>query len=98
MVYPLVNIVVVQGGLKACRKFKRLMLERIDWNLPDSTASPISAAGGNSCTLVWDGVIPNRTFRGFYTHFIQTEAKARELFEAAGVIEYWNAARLNKSL
>jgi len=31
---PLMNIVIVEGGPKGMRKFKKLMLRRIDWNAP----------------------------------------------------------------
>lgn len=32
MLFPEMNIVVVEGGAKALRKYKKLMLRRIDWN------------------------------------------------------------------
>lgn len=32
MVFPEMNIIVVEGGAKALRKYKKLMLRRIDWN------------------------------------------------------------------
>jgi U4/U6 small nuclear ribonucleoprotein PRP3 len=92
LVYPLLNIVVVEGGPKAARKMKRLMLERIDWNMTDST-SEVSSKGENKCVVAWEGVVPNRGFKGFYSHFAKTEARAKEILEEAGAIEYWNASR-----
>jgi hypothetical protein len=53
----------------------------------------VSARGANRCVVAWEGVVPERKFRGFYSHFSKTEARSKEIMEEAGVVEYWNAAR-----
>jgi U4/U6 small nuclear ribonucleoprotein PRP3 len=43
ILYEGTNLVVVEGGLKAIKKFKKLMLRRIDWN---TKAEPKNVEGG----------------------------------------------------
>jgi len=82
VVYSQFSTVVVEGGPKACKKFKKLMMGRIDWG-----------AGGVECRCVWEGAIEKRSFRGFWMRFEGTEEGARRVFEGVGKEEYWGAAR-----
>ena len=57
--YKDVNLVIVEGGTKAIKKFKRLMLHRIKWaedtkrhrNQPEEEESEKQS---NECFLVWE--------------------------------------------
>jgi hypothetical protein len=60
--------------------------------MTDSTSEK-SASGENKCVVAWEGIVPHRKFKGFYTHFSRSEARSREIMEEAGVVEYWNIAR-----
>ncbi|GIM15975.1 hypothetical protein Vretimale_18646 [Volvox reticuliferus] len=46
----------------------------------------------NICTLVWQGTVLRRAFNGFSSETVRSAAAARQLFEDAGVAQYWDAA------
>jgi U4/U6 small nuclear ribonucleoprotein PRP3 len=73
---PRTNIVIVEGGMPAIKKYKRLMMVRINWT--DSSRNPTIAKGnqemlgdqpepedlsGNTCELVWEGELRSRNFK-----------------------------------
>ena len=73
---PRTNIVVVEGGMKAIKQYKRLMLNRIDWK--DNSRNRIIAKGNqeilgdqpepedlsdNTCELIWEGELRTRNFK-----------------------------------
>ncbi|KAH9502247.1 U4/U6 small nuclear ribonucleoprotein Prp3, partial [Bulinus truncatus] len=69
IIYKDCNVVVVEGGPKQQRKFRRLMLHRIKWseshrrvkesedNDNDGTVDKT-----NKCVLVWEGMVKSRSF------------------------------------
>lgn len=61
-----INIVVVEGGPKQQKKFKRLMLSRIKWHdektRDDEEAASTTNTTGKSCELVWEGSAKKRHF------------------------------------
>ncbi|KAI0562066.1 U4/U6 small nuclear ribonucleoprotein Prp3 [Gracilaria domingensis] len=97
------NVVVVEGGKKALRKFKKLMLRRIDWAESEKNGS---AEDGNNpsnedsldqeersskgCLLLWEGQIPEACFEQFQTMSLQQEVECRGMFRKRGVEHYWN--------
>ncbi|XP_030641416.1 U4/U6 small nuclear ribonucleoprotein Prp3 [Chanos chanos] len=93
-----VNIVVVEGGPKAQKKFKRLMLNRIKWE--EQTNSKRDAEGSddegskktNKCTLVWEGTAKERSFGELKFKQCPTENMAREHFKKHGTEHYWDLA------
>ena len=73
---PRTNIVIVEGGMPAIKKYKRLMMVRINWT--DNSRNPTIAKGnqemlgdqpepedlsGNTCELVWEGELRTRNFK-----------------------------------
>nr|XP_015224288.1 PREDICTED: U4/U6 small nuclear ribonucleoprotein Prp3 [Lepisosteus oculatus] len=94
-----VNIVVVEGGPKAQKKFKRLMLHRIKWD--EQTNSKRDDAEGsdeeglkkkNKCSLVWEGTAKERSFGDMKFKQCPTENMAREHFRKHGTEHYWDLA------
>ncbi|KAJ8273483.1 hypothetical protein GJAV_G00102100 [Gymnothorax javanicus] len=93
-----VNIVVVEGGPKAQKKFKRLMLSRIKWE--EQTNSKRDGHEGsdeeglkkNKCTLVWEGTAKERSFGDMKFKQCPTENMAREHFKKHGTEHYWDLA------
>ncbi|XP_036394822.1 U4/U6 small nuclear ribonucleoprotein Prp3 [Megalops cyprinoides] len=94
-----VNIVVVEGGPKAQKKFKRLMLSRIKWD--EQTNSKRDDAEGsdeegvkkkNKCSLVWEGTAKERSFGEVKFKQCPTENMAREHFKKHGTEHYWDLA------
>ena len=105
IVHPKCNIVIVEGGPKAIKLYKRLMLRRIDWNdLPapknlqaDETQmdvdSPILKEGeDNTCYLVWSGPVKNKSFKKFTWRSFESEKMAREELGKWNVENYWDVA------
>ena len=53
-------------GAKGHKRYKRLMLQRIDWAAPpDDDAEPTDAAPPNYCDLVWEGSVQKPAFERF---------------------------------
>uniref|UniRef100_UPI00358E9501 U4/U6 small nuclear ribonucleoprotein Prp3 isoform X2 n=1 Tax=Myxine glutinosa TaxID=7769 RepID=UPI00358E9501 len=92
-----VNVVVVEGGQKAQKKFRRLMMHRIKWNEETSTKSEGNTITGeesvrkrNKCVLVWEGTAKERSFKEIKFKQCPTESLAREHFRKHGVEHYWD--------
>lgn len=77
------NVVVVEGGPKQQRKFKHLMLDRIQW-------------GASECKLIWEGQVGDRAFNKFKVHQMNNEADIRDMFKKAGVEHYWDISSKTK--
>lgn len=98
-VHPGLNVVVVEGGPKAVKFYKKLMLKRIDW----SSSSHVNDSGdeedvenrasNNRCYLVWEGRVKERAFGFFKVKLLSTESMCREHFEKMHCVHYWQAAR-----
>ena len=58
VLYKDVNIVIVEGGPKAVKKFKRLMLHRIKWedekDSDDDNDEEVASRKTAPCVLVWE--------------------------------------------
>ncbi|XP_035285456.1 U4/U6 small nuclear ribonucleoprotein Prp3-like isoform X2 [Anguilla anguilla] len=93
-----VNIVVVEGGPKAQKKFKKLMLSRIKWEeqtnskRDDHEGSDNEGLKKNKCTLVWEGTAKERSFGEMKFKQCPTENMAREHFKKHGTEHYWDLA------
>ncbi|NXH18096.1 PRPF3 protein, partial [Bucco capensis] len=95
-----VNVVVVEGGPKAQKKFKRLMLHRIKWDEQtsntkgedDDESDEESVKKTNKCSLVWEGTAKDRSFGEIKFKQCPTENMAREHFKKHGAEHYWDLA------
>ncbi|NXD88587.1 PRPF3 protein, partial [Halcyon senegalensis] len=95
-----VNVVVVEGGPKAQKKFKRLMLHRIKWDEQtsntkgedDDESDDESVKKTNKCSLVWEGTAKDRSFGEMKFKQCPTENMAREHFKKHGAEHYWDLA------
>lgn len=94
-----VNVVVVEGGPKQQKKYKRLMLNRIKWEEDVvKTKNDNNASGGtgaenrNSCQLVWEGTTKQRNFGDLIFKLCPSEVVAREHLRKHGVEHYWDLA------
>ena len=98
------NIVVVEGGPKQHKKFRRLLLHRIKWDeasrkerKEEEEAGGGDGAGGsaaikNSCSLVWEGTVLKRNFGEMKFKICPTESFAREHLRQRNVEHYWDIA------
>ncbi|XP_011925109.1 PREDICTED: LOW QUALITY PROTEIN: U4/U6 small nuclear ribonucleoprotein Prp3 [Cercocebus atys] len=95
-----VNVVVVEGGPKAQKKFKRLMLHRIKWDEQtsntkgddDEESDEEAVKKTNKCVLVWEGTAKDRSFGEMKFKQCPTENMAREHFKKHGAEHYWDLA------
>ncbi|KAG0168646.1 hypothetical protein DFQ28_011666, partial [Apophysomyces sp. BC1034] len=107
IVNPRCNIVIVEGGPKGIKAYKKLMLRRIDWNdmPPPKNASTDDSSMDidhtqndgqeeNRCFLVWEGQVKNKAFRKFTWRTFASEKMARDELSKWHVEQYWDAAAL----
>ena len=85
-------MILVQGGPKGIRRYKRLLLERVNWNAGEGDESDeIQTRGPIECVLVWEGQLPKAEFRQFRVHACETE---QEVSEALGQFyHYWETTK-----
>ncbi|KAL5111832.1 U4/U6 small nuclear ribonucleoprotein Prp3 [Taenia crassiceps] len=88
------NVIIVEGGPKQQRRFKRLMLHRIKWleNKRGIVESEVANSTHAPCTLVWEGTVKQRAFENMQVKVCPTELFARELFRKRDVEHYWDMA------
>ncbi|KAF9430316.1 hypothetical protein BGZ94_007403 [Podila epigama] len=93
LMHPIFSIVVVEGGAKAIRQYKKLMLRRIDWT--DNTrldGTEVSETTDNKCVLVWEGQLRERQFKMLKFIKARTDAHLKESLARLGVQHYWDLA------
>jgi U4/U6 small nuclear ribonucleoprotein PRP3 len=90
-----VNLVVVEGGPKALKKFKRLMLRRIKWEQQRKGRSRDEDRDSkevNKCDLIWEGTNKERNFIDWKIKQVAAEVFARDHLKKYGVEHYWDLA------
>ncbi|KAK9856079.1 hypothetical protein WJX84_004285 [Apatococcus fuscideae] len=87
-----ITVVVAEGGPKAQKRYKKLLLERIKWNaVPDDEDEAAAAARvPNHCKLMWEGVSKEPCFEKFVVEQCRTDAAAKKLLAERGVGHYWD--------
>lgn len=84
-------VVVVEGGPKQQKKYRRLMLHRIKWE-EDIAKGNDGQDVPNSCVLVWEGTSQRRHFGEIKFKVFPMEKMAREFFQKHQVEHYWDLA------
>lgn len=84
-------VIVVEGGPKQQKKYRRLMLTRIKWE-EDMVKNPDGQEVPNSCVLVWEGTSQRRHFGEIKFKVFPMEKMAREFFQKHQVEHYWDLA------
>lgn len=85
------NLVVVEGGPKGIAAYKKLMLNRINWQDRPEGAEPFVEP--NECLLVWEGEVKNKSFFNFRLKTLESNAQVKTFLEEKQISHYWNAAR-----
>ncbi|KAJ3126415.1 U4/U6 small nuclear ribonucleoprotein Prp3 [Nowakowskiella sp. JEL0407] len=103
LVYSGMNMVAVEGGPKGIKKFRKLMLNRINWRIDadgeedggdgEDEGEEESGAKGDECLLVWEGEIQRRMFDSFRMIQCPTEERVKEILEKHRSLHYWDACR-----
>ncbi|KAI8828713.1 pre-mRNA processing factor 3-domain-containing protein [Chytriomyces cf. hyalinus JEL632] len=97
-------LVVVEGGNRGIKQYKKLMMRRIDWSekAEDDEEEEGGRAGGagedddgepNECILIWEGKIKKRLFNGFKVMECRTEREIKDVLEKASASHYWDASK-----
>ncbi|CAN9513628.1 unnamed protein product [Ophioblennius macclurei] len=91
-----VNLIVVEGGPKSQKKFKRLMMHRVKWeehnSKRDDPDGDDDTKRNNKCWLVWEGTAKERSYGEMKFKQCPTENMAREHFKKHGTEHYWDLA------
>lgn len=88
LVNPRFNLVIVEGGAKSIKFYKKLMMQRINWT--DSSSN--NDARKNRCTLVWEGQISELLFRKWSPMYTQNDDEAYKVLNKFGRENYWREA------
>lgn len=89
-------VVVVEGGPRQQKRYRRLMMHRIKWEEDMIKCSEATAEGEkeipNSCKIVWEGKVPRRNFGEIKFKFFTMEKLVREFFQKHHCEHYWDLA------
>eukprot|EP00210_Caulerpa_lentillifera_P007310 g6987.t1 len=91
-------LVVVEGCQKATKRYKKLMLHRINWNElledhPIDSEMEIDKKENYGCYLVWEGFVKERAFEDFKMDECRSEGMARRYLGSFTVGHYWDLAK-----
>ncbi|KRZ12904.1 U4/U6 small nuclear ribonucleoprotein Prp3 [Trichinella zimbabwensis] len=87
-----INVIVVEGGPKQQRFFKRLMMHRIKWEDQQIPGTSKKQSPPNRCFLIWEGIVKKKAFGEIKFKMCPLEKLAREYFQKHGVEYYWDMA------
>ncbi|ORX64511.1 PRP3-domain-containing protein [Basidiobolus meristosporus CBS 931.73] len=90
---PDFNLVIVEGGPKGIKAYKKLMLRRIKWSDASDDEDEVPEKANNYCLLVWEGEIKERGFKGFRFRRCESENHAREWLSKGKAEHYWDLAK-----
>jgi len=106
---PNFAIVIVEGGPKALKRYKKLLLHRIQWSAPQPKSDDEEEGNEekemeeedkkpvenveNRCDLVWEGEILHRNFNDFQIKTTRTDAASRKFLAERGCAHYLDMAR-----
>lgn len=92
------NIVIVEGGPRAVKRYKKLMVRRIKWTEDqkddddddDDDDEEVTAPKlQDHCVLVWEGVVKARNFKNWKVTHARSEHEARKTLGDRGAEHYW---------
>ncbi|XP_075240332.1 U4/U6 small nuclear ribonucleoprotein Prp3-like isoform X1 [Convolutriloba macropyga] len=98
-------VVIVEGGPKQQKKFKNLMLRRIQWkedlkkrSILTNDEKTSEALRKNKCDLVWEGVTKYRSFPQLKPKMFQSVSLVRDFLKRLNVEHYWELAHAESVL
>jgi len=94
------NVVIVEGGPRAIKRYKKLMMRRIKWTedqTKDDDDSDEDDADENvgqpklqdHCVLIWEGIVKTRNFKNWKVTHARSEQEARKTLADRGAEHYW---------
>jgi len=103
------NLVLVEGGPKAQRRYRKLLTHRIDWaevteqnddddDDDDDDVAERRRLASQTCKVVWEGFVVKPHFKNFRVEAARTPDAARKLLKDRGCEHYWDmAARFDEA-
>lgn len=88
LINPRFNLVIVEGGAKSIKFYKKLMTQRIKWAESSSNID----VGKNKCTVVWEGQLSELLFRKWSPMYTQDDEEAYKILNKFGRENYWREA------
>lgn len=92
---PKFNLIIVEGGSKAIKFYKKLMLHRIKWTesvQPKHLDEPPPDLTNNMCQLLWEGQIMDVQFQKWSVMYTRTDDEAYEFLNRFNAENYWREA------
>eukprot|EP00434_Breviolum_minutum_P033607 symbB.v1.2.029739.t1/scaffold3290.1/size59655/2 len=91
-------MVVVEGGPRAVKRYKKLMIRRIKWTEEqadddddDEDQDEVTAPKlQDFCVLIWEGVVKQRSFKNWKVTHVRNEPEARKLLNDRQAEHYWD--------
>ncbi|KKA27195.1 hypothetical protein TD95_002114 [Thielaviopsis punctulata] len=107
LVHPKTNLVIVEGGQYSTNKYKKLMMNRIDWtqsapppsgpvnpnNIRDWMASDANTMATNTITLLFEGESKTRLFKKWSSKICDTDKEAFDFLTRVKLESFWAQAR-----
>lgn len=92
---PKFNLVIIEGGNKGIKFYKKLLLNRIKWTEPLETAEDGSlgeSQSDNQCRVVWENEVKELTFKKWSQMYTNDDDHALDVLRHFGVESYWREA------
>ncbi|ODQ67871.1 PRP3-domain-containing protein [Nadsonia fulvescens var. elongata DSM 6958] len=101
IINPAFNLIIVEGGAKEIKFYKRLMLNRIQWtenslprNAEDSQNPDYQVdLTNNKCYMIWNGQIKDCSFKKWSTSHTDSEEHAIEILSWNNADSFWTSAK-----
>lgn len=88
LVNPRFNLVIVEGGAKSIKFYRKLMMERIKWTELKAGAD----VAHNECKMVWEGQIKELSFKKWSPMYTKDDDEAYKVLNKFGHENYWREA------
>ncbi|KAK6464490.1 pre-mRNA processing factor 3-domain-containing protein [Scheffersomyces coipomensis] len=91
---PRFNLVVVEGGEKSIKLYKKLMMNRINWQenvraKDDTSDEPLADLSDNSCEIVWEGQLKQFNFQKWSLMYSSNDDEAIDVLQRFKLENYW---------
>jgi U4/U6 small nuclear ribonucleoprotein PRP3 len=86
------SLVVIEGCSKSVKRYKKLMLKRIQWDAWIAGEEAPEDIEGNFCKLLWEGTIISTHFKRFRQEVQKTDDSARKYLGDFGLSHLWDLA------
>lgn len=88
LINPRFNLIIVEGGAKSIKFYKKLMTKRIKWNESNSDVD----VSNNKCTILWEGQLNELLFKKWSPMYTQDDEEAYKVLNKFGHENYWREA------